>query len=142
MSTDYIFETPKNLEDFKKENPDIIVKRCNEWDNESKATNPVAFDGMNYCHLYLNKKGEITSACRFGGNDVDYIIGCVGEYACDQDGELWDKYENKNTSWEEFYKTLDYNFGSDLEKMTEDDKEAREFMIEQRKEHLKEYGLV
>ena len=97
---------------------------------------------MNYCHLYLNKKGEITSACRFGGNDVDYIIGCVGEYACDQDGELWDKYENKNTSWEEFYKTLDYNFGSDLEKMTEDDKEAREFMIEQRKEHLKEYGLV
>ena len=39
MSTDYIFETPKNLEDFKKENPDLIVKRYNEWDNESKATN-------------------------------------------------------------------------------------------------------
>ena len=95
MSTDYIFETPKNLEDFKKENPDLIVKRYNEWDNESKATNPVAFDGTNYCHLYLNKKEEITSACRFGSNDVDYIIGCVGEYASEHDQELYDKYQSK-----------------------------------------------
>ena len=142
MSTDYIFETPKNLEDFKKENPDLIVKRYNEWDNESKATNPVAFDGTNYCHLYLNKKEEITSACRFGSNDVDYIIGCVGEYASEHDQELYDKYQNKNTSWEEFYSDLDYNYGSDLEKMDENDKLCREHEIEQRKEHLKEYGLV
>ena len=83
MSTYYYIEKGKDVP-FKK------IKELSHWDFDrngvtivecdgSSKTEQALFDGRNYLWCYANEDGNLVGFCRFGGNDVGYILSRIEE---------------------------------------------------------------
>ena len=68
MSADYKLAQPVNFKKLLKYAPSIRET----FDEDCTADDiKIITDGTNYLHVYLNKRGQIDSCTRYGGNNED-----------------------------------------------------------------------
>ena len=76
MSADYKLAQPVNFKKLLEYAPSIRET----FDEDCTADDiKIITDGTNYLHVYLNKRGQIDSCTRYGGNNEDAIFDKIYE---------------------------------------------------------------